>query len=156
MIVEAVSQGTMIHFDKHIVRATRLLITLFIVANSGFTTVIRQCTMEPAHSMECCAASGEYDSSPQKGSYPRGETTVIGVAPQCHLSTVVGGLANVPALLEKEHPARSASVVSSTPLFCNPIFFVTNSKQSAQFFNLLPVFSPRSVEKCVLNSTFLI
>jgi hypothetical protein len=156
MIVEAVSQATMILSAKHIVLTTRLLVALFIVANSGFTTVIRQCTMEPAHPMDCCAASGERHNTPIGGPRPQGEATVAGVLPDCSISTVVGGLANAPALLDKENTVHSSKIITSIPLSELPAFFNTITKRSFHSSDPSLTFSPHSTEKCVLNSTFLI
>jgi hypothetical protein len=156
MIVEAVSQATMILSAKHIVLTTRLFVVLFIAANSGFTTVIRQCTMEPAHPMDCCAGSGERNSTPISGPRSQGESTVIGVLPDCSISTVVGGLANAPALLEKENTIHSSKIITSIPLSEQPAFFNTITKQSFHSSDPSLTFSPLLAEKCVLNSTFLI
>jgi len=155
MIVEDRSRD-MISFTKHIVLATRLLVILFIVANSGFTAVIRQCTMEPAHRMDCCAGSGETKSSPNAGSHNQGEATIAGVLPDCIISTVVGGISNSPALLEKENTIHSSKIITPIPLFAQPAFFNTIIKQSFHSPNRHLVLLPLSAEKCVLNSTFLI
>ena len=155
MIVEDRSRD-MISFTKHIVLATRLLVILFIVANSGFTAVIRQCTMEPAHPMDCCAASGERNSAPISGPRSQGEATVIGVLPDCSVSTVVGGLAIAPALLEKENTIHSSKIITSIPLSEQPAFFNTITKQPFHSSGPSLTFSPLSAEKCVLNSIFLI
>jgi hypothetical protein len=156
MIVESVSQAAMILFAKHIVLATWLLVILFIVANSGFTTVIRQCTMKPAHPMDCCAGSGEGNGMPINGPRAQGEATVAGVFPDCSISTIVGGLANAPALLEKENTIHSSKIITSIPQSEQPAFFNTITKQFFPFSNQHLAFFPLSAEKCVLNSTFLI
>jgi len=146
----------MILSSKHIIRAARVFVILFLAANSGFTAVIRQCTMAPIQAMDCCAASSDRDGSPLKGSHSQGETAFTGVASDCHLSTVVGGLANVTALVEKDNSIRTASIVSPNPLLSDPTSFDSHSSQSVQFATPSLAFSPSSVEKCVLNSTFLI
>jgi hypothetical protein len=156
MIVEALSQAPMILSAKHIVLTTRLFVVLFIVANSGFTAVIHQCTMEPSHPMDCCAASGERNGTPITGPRSQGEASVVGVLPDCSLSTVVGGLANAPALLEKENTIHSSKIITSIPLSEQPAFFNTITKQPFHSSGPSLTFSPLSAEKCVLNSTFLI
>jgi hypothetical protein len=156
MIVEAISKAAMTLFAKHIVLATRLLVILFIVANSGFTTVIRQCAMEPAHPMDCCAGSGERNSMPINGPHSQGEATIAGVPPDCNVSTVVGGLANATAFLEKENTIHSSKIITSVPQSEQPAFFNTITKQSFHSSNPSLAFFPLSAEKCVLNSTFLI
>ncbi len=156
MIVEALGRATMIILSKHIVLTTRLLVALFIVANSGFTTVIRQCAMEPSHPMDCCAGSGERHNTPIAGPHPHGDATVAGVLPDCSISTIVGGLANAPALLEKENTIHSSKIFASIPLSKLLTFFNTITKQSIRSSDPSLSFSPLSAEKCVLNSTFLI
>ncbi len=156
MIVESVSQAAMILFAKHIVLATWLLVILFIMANSGFTTVIRQCTMETADPMDCCAGSSEGNGMPISGPRAQGEATVAGVLPDCSISTIVGGLANAPALLEKENTIHSSKIFISIPPSEQPAFFNTITKQSFHSSNPSLTFSLLSAEKCVLNSTFLI
>jgi|SRR5208283_2399629 len=156
MIVESISQSTMILLAKHIVHATRLLVILFILANSGFTTVIRQCTMETAHPMDCCAGSSENESMPINKPHSQGETSVVGILPNCISSTVVGGLANVSALLEKEDTIHSSKIITSIPQSEQPAFFNTITKHFFPFSNQHLAFFPLSAEKCVLNSTFLI
>ena len=146
----------MIIFSKHIVLTTRLLVALFIAANSGFTTVIRQCTMEPTHPMDCCAVSGERHNTPISAPHAQGEATVVRVLPDCIISTVVGGLANAPALLDKENTVHSSKIITSVPPSEQPAFFNTITKQSFHFSDPSLTFSPLSAEKCVLNSTFLI
>jgi hypothetical protein len=146
----------MILSSKHIALAARVFVILFVAANSGFTAVIQQCTMQPVHTMDCCAAPGGHNSSSQNGSPFQGETTVVGVSSECHSSTVVGGLVNLSALVEKENTIHPRVIVSSTPLFWEPTLFDSHSTQSVQFSTPALAFSPWSVEKCVLNSTFLI
>ncbi len=142
--------------SKHIGRAVWVFVILFVAANSGFTAVIRQCTMEPIQTMDCCAASSDRAGSPLKGSHSQGETTFTGAVSDCHISTIVGGLANDSALFEKENSIRTASIATQSPLLSSPTSLDFQSAQSAQCSIPALAFSPSSAEKCVLNSTFLI
>ena len=146
----------MIILSKHIVLTTRLFVILFIVANAGFTTVIRQCTMEPSHPMDCCAASGERNSTPISGPRSQGEATVIGVLPDCSISTVVGGLANTPALLEKENTIHSSKIITSIPLSEQPAFLIplpSSLSTPPILLWLSPRFRRRSVSSIPLFSS---
>ncbi|MGA9407488.1 MAG: hypothetical protein WBW71_10185 [Bacteroidota bacterium] len=137
-------------YQKHSILAGRILLVLFLGANSGFTTVIRQCAMESAHPMDCCSNTCENADG------PKSQATIARVLPDCHSTTVVGGLNNTIALLEKESIIHSSKIIISFLSLQELPFSKTITTQPVYFSNPSLTFSPASAEKCVLNSTFLI
>ncbi|MGA7159554.1 MAG: hypothetical protein WBZ48_01040 [Bacteroidota bacterium] len=135
---------------KHSILAGRLLVVLFVLANSGFTAVIRQCTMISDQPMDCCSNASDKENVPQTGA------TLAGVFPECHISTIVGGLTNTVAFFEKENVSHSSKFITLFPLLQELRFSNTLTAELLYSSNLSPSFFPRSAEKCILNSTFLI
>jgi hypothetical protein len=129
----------------------RILAILFILANSGFTAVLRQCTMKSDAPMECCSVPEKSDAV-QKNAY---SPSIISQF-SCHTTTVVGGIANTIALLQKdsaEQNARENELCAQLQLHTSITSTVDHSTNPAHFAATL---SPPSVEKCVLYSSFLI
>jgi hypothetical protein len=142
----------MIIASKHSALIGRIFLTLFIVANSGFTTVVRQCTMKSSQAMECCANTNSQNSS----KHQNGELVLVGTAADCHSSSIAGGLANVSAVVEKENRIHSAKTLLIAPFYCGSLFSEVFSKSSLNSLPLSSPLFPLFGEKCVLNSTFLI
>jgi len=138
--------------SKHNIFICRIFLALFILANSGFTAVVRQCTMKSSHAMECCAKDAGHGTSKNRS----GEVAIVGNPADCHFSSLAGGLANLSAVVEKESRTHSAGTSSPAPLFLRSIFSDAPSRSSLQSLPIHSHFSPFFGEKCILNSTFLI
>ncbi len=72
----------------------------------------------------------------------------------CHVNAVVGGLAAIQALLEKDTKAQNFDILS---LFISTIVPIAPSTNTSSCdYSYTDNVSPPSVEKYVLNETFLI
>lgn len=134
----------------------RILAILFILANSGFTAVLRQCTMKSEAPMECCSGSKESDEATCDGTQNQAGLRVIESQFSCHTTTLVGGIASTSALLQKESARQSTmgnELCAQHQQHTTSTSAVDHSTNPAYFAATL---SPPSVEKCVLNSSFLI
>jgi len=130
----------------------RLIILLFFLSSTGFTSILNICAMEAA---KCCGTSGRSDHEACHNESPPVSGVSVKDRFECQVNIVAGGLSGVSGLIEKEIKQRTettefvvialsetaeASFAASTLLSLN---HTTNT-------------SPPSVEKYVLNSTFLI
>lgn len=134
----------------------RVLAILFILANSGFTAVLRQCTMKSDAPMECCSGSKESDEATCDGSQNQAGLRLIESQFSCHSTTLAGGIASTSAFLQKESAKQTAmgnELCSQHQQYTTSTSAVGHSTNPAYFAATL---SPPSVEKCVLNSSFLI
>ena len=143
-------------FSQHTIIAGRVLAVLFVVANSGFTTVLRQCTMKSDAPIECCNVPGRSDPSSSDGIQKNASSPSIVNQFSCHTTTIVGGIASTSALLQKEFSKQIANgsdlsaQLQPRATFTSAFDLITNSARFAA------TLSPPSVEKCILNSSFLI
>jgi hypothetical protein len=140
-------------FTKNITWLGRVTVFLFLVASSGFTTMLHLCTMEAS---ECCDASGASNHH----ACPDAENTspVAGASVHnvdgCHINSVAGGLSTIQALLEKDSKAQNVHILS---VLISTIVSLPASTNTPSFtYSYLESVSPPSVEKYVLNDTFLI
>ena len=140
-------------FTENIVVLGRVTAFLFLVASSGFTTFLHICTMEAT---ECCDTSGATDH--QACFDEETPSPVAGASIQnindCHINTVAGGLAAIQALQEKDSKELNVNVLAllvSTFIPVGP-----NANASSFDYSYSDNVSPPSVEKYVLNETFLI
>ncbi len=145
-------------FTQNIALFSRLFVGLFLLASSGFTAVLQQCTMESGQSrrfMECCSSSDE--SNLTECEVPQTTPSLaFGSQFTCHTNTVVGGLAGTSALLEKKGKIQLSKLVEWSGNVLQQTVFkpISNHSSTLNYFALNV--SPPSVEKCVLNSSFLI
>lgn len=141
-------------FTKNIVVLGRVTTFLFIVASSGFTSVLHICSMQAS---ECCDPSGASDhhACPNDEEQP---SPVAGASIQnvddCHINSVVGGLSAIQALLEKDSQIQKVEVLSILTSVFASLEPVNNT--SSFTYSFTESVSPPSVEKYVLNETFLI
>lgn len=145
-------------FTQNIALFSRLFVGLFLLANSGFTVVLQQCTMENNQSnqvMECCSISNE-GGNPAREVQQATLSLATGSQLSCHTTTIVGGLVGTSALLEKESKVQLSKLGEwSGNLLQQTVFKPISNHSSTLNYFALDV-SPPSVEKCVLNSSFLI
>ncbi len=143
-------------FSQHTIIAGRILAVLFVLANSGFTTVLRQCMMKSDATMECCSIPEKSDAASHDAVQKNANSSSIVSQVSCQTITIVGGIASTNALLQRV----SSSHDSKANACCNHLQHSTLFKISTTDFGILSYFSatisPPSVEKCVLNSSFLI
>lgn len=148
-------------FPKHIVVVGRFLIVLFVLANSGFTAVLHQCAMggdQSARSnqtIECCSTSSENSRSACEVSQATPSLSIVNLF-TCHTNTVVGGLVGTSALLEKEIKTQLSKLGEWSGHLAQQTVFKPIINQSFTLAYFAINTSPPSVEKCVLNSSFLI
>jgi hypothetical protein len=148
-------------FPKHIVVVGRLLVVLFVLANSGFTAVLHQCAMggeqsaQSNQTIECCSTSSENSRSACEVPQATPSSSIVNQF-TCHTNTVVGGLAGTSALLEKESKTQLSKLGEWSGNLAQEIVFKPIINHSFTLAHFAINTSPPSVEKCVLNSSFLI
>lgn len=140
----------MLKISRHIAVVGWLFLGLFLVGNSGFAFVLHKCV---AVQMDCC-------EKPNKDSKDACMDTPMPIggptfkAPfLCHTNTVVGGLTTKSGLLEKT-PIQKETV--STFFMSANVALAPSTITSSSSLSYAINTSPPSVEKCVLNATFLI
>lgn len=115
--------------------------------------MLHVCTMQAS---ECCDPSGASDHHAcpnEEQPAPIAGVSIHGVD-DCHINTVVGGLSAIQALLEKDSKMQNISELATlVTMFVAPAPSRTTS--SILYSSSDSVFPP-SVEKYVLNETFLI
>jgi hypothetical protein len=143
-------------FSQHIIVLGRLLAVMFVLANSGFTTVLRQCTMKSDAPMECCSIPEKSDAASrdaiQKNATSPSTVSQFG----CHTTTLVGGIASTSALLQKESAKQNAKANEFCAQHQQNTTSTSDVDHSTNPAHFAATLSPPSVEKCVLNSSFLI
>ena len=145
---------------KHILTLGRLLLVLFLVANSGFTIVLYHCTMrDDPDGVSCCSDNNACPAGTcaNAGPGPSADAMLARSDVPCMAMTVAGGLQTDPTIVEKESTARLHSKVTMLPVFApdpalsqnleEPLFLLSSAASNV---------SLRSVEKYVLNATFRI
>ncbi len=140
-------------FKKHMALIAKLVLVVTITASSGLAAVIHNCTMER---MDCCGDSPNagHNNCHLPGVPSTGLT--IGSDVACHVNEIVGGLAIKSGEVEKDKrsvPTRTAFVTIITSLYDS---LRHTSGSSHALLSLAAALSPPSVEKCVLNASFLI
>lgn len=133
----------------------RVFTFAFLFASSGFTTILHFCAME-ACECECCDTSDarDHDACSNKQVPASVANVSIHNIDNCNINAVVGGLAVFQALVEKGFNAQNVKVLSLlTFKFISP----APSNTSSWFtYSYIESVSPPSVEKYILNETFLI
>jgi hypothetical protein len=126
---------------------------VFLVASSSFTTILKICAMETC---ECCDTSGarDDDGCPNKQVPAPVARMSIHDVNDCHRNVVVGDFAAVQLLVEKDIEVQNVQVLSFPACtFVSPATGYTSSWFNCSHSERVP---PPSVEKYVLNETFLI
>jgi hypothetical protein len=143
-------------FSKHTIIAGRILAILFVLANSGFTTVLRQCTMKSDAPMECCNIPEKSDAASRDAVQKNANSPSIVSQFSCHTTTLVGGIASTSALLQKESARQNAKANEFCAQHQQSTTSTSDVDHSTNPAHFAATLSPPSVEKCVLNSSFLI
>lgn len=138
----------------HIALLSRVTLLAFVVASSGFTAILRTCVME---TMSCCADAKvpqhmECDTE-QPGDAP---TLSIRADSQCHADILVGGMTTNPAVVEKEHKYQQTKLAIGANVLSFNCFQASPPSLSPLFGHTTAKVFPPSVEKYVLNASFLI
>jgi hypothetical protein len=138
---------------RHTIGFRRVFTLVFLLASSSFATILNICAMETC---ECCDTSGTRDDD----AYPNKQVPapIAGMSihdvNDCHINAVDGDFAVVQALVEKDIEAQNVEVLS---LLTSTFVSSASSNTSSWFtYSYLESVSPSSVEKYVLNETFLI
>jgi hypothetical protein len=142
--------------DKHSTWAGRILVVMLFIANSGFTAILHQCTMDTA---ECCDASrtSDHHACQDEDSVPAPITgPSVTSAFECHINSVAGGLSVAPAVTEK----NAINQVSKLDVVALVGYLDVATLAQSISSTLLHAFStnasPPSVEKNILTATLLI
>ena len=141
--------------NRHIFILGRLFAVIFFLASSGFTVVLYHCTMDDmsicAPSDNCMAGNSEAADHQQPS-----EISLTSAGIPCHTVSVAGGLHTDPSIVEKESSAKHIKIEfvlaptsdsGLTSIVDQPIQLLSTNTSNV---------SPPSVEKYVLNATFLI
>ena len=136
--------------------AGRILAILFVIANSGFTTVLRECTMKSDAPMECCSLPQNTNSD--CGDAVQSDAHSLPILSQfsCHTTTIVGGIVSIDALLQRELSIQKSIANASFNHLQPSTFFKSYTPHLEILFYFPSTISPPQVEKCLLNSTLLI
>jgi len=137
---------------KHI-KPLQLISAAFVfLASSGATIVVRQCSMDTA---SCCntASCDNDDACDQPVALPSDHS--IKAEYSCRTTTLVGGLAIQQAVVEQPH--KSLLIMAVLGLVVPPDCRLSaQPPRSSSALLLADAASPPSVEKYVLNASFLI
>jgi hypothetical protein len=141
--------------NRHIPAIGRVLILLFFLANSGFTVVLRHCTMGM---IECRSASDDQMAGACCMMHPLqtpGDLAFTG-GNGCHSMELAGGLKTDPTLVENR-PVAHVTKLDMTGILTPSFFSSDNSAHSPLVLTAAPhTVSASSVETYVLNEAFLI
>ncbi|MEX2117936.1 MAG: hypothetical protein WEB37_13730 [Bacteroidota bacterium] len=134
---------------------TNLVVLLgFLLASSGFTTILHECRLE--QQMSCCAPPPEAHDEICGVEIGSNVAVVIESDVLCHTTIVVGGVTTGPALLEKTGKTESKRT-GELPLTSVHVSFPPhNTNRISSLFSPSELVFPSSVEKYVLNASFLI
>ena len=128
------------------------VLVLFVLASSGFTTVLHECSIQPK--MACCEAP---DSMPQHCSEPAVPAGPSFQSDQfCHTNLLLGGLQTAPAV--SESPLRSvgrAGMITAVHATA-PAYDIHPSSSSVLFSS--PQVTPPGIarDRSILFSSLLI
>lgn len=132
------------------------VLALFVAANCGFTAIVRHCTMNSPEKMMCCDSFGDGGRTSSATDRTNAGVTIAIMTSDCHTTALVGGLSTTPALVEKTIGLHSSALFSSASIQIEQNHSHNFDSRSSQLSYSSNAFAPPSVEKCVLNSSFLI
>jgi len=137
---------------RHSIAFGRVLTIVFLIVSSHFTAIMHKCVRKVSDC--CCVISGEkgHDAFQKKARHVADMS--IYIVDGCRSIVDIGDLTVVLASDERDSKVQNVKVLHllSSP-FVSPAPGNTSSWFSYSFFESV---SPRSVEKYVLNETFLI
>ncbi len=138
---------------KHRTPLGGLVLLLFVLANGGFTIVVSTCTMG-AHGCVC----GMENCAPGCCSFQpdnAGEVTLSSDG-DCHATFVIGGLPELPSIIEKTAAEGQARTPSAVAPALSPGLDAPAAPLLTNIFATVSSVRTPSVEKYLLNATFLI
>ena len=142
----------MIFSSKHIKPLRLAFAALVFLASSGAAAVIRECKVE---AMSCCApvSRANHDDCDQ----PALPISRHSIKAQftCHTTALVGGVAIKQALVEQQHKPELPKQIVFCIASSQSLLSAQTNRSSSTFF-LTETVSPPTVEKYVLNGSFLI
>ncbi len=144
----------MIKLAEHRPKLGGIILLLFFLSNSGFTSTLHLCVMQAA---ACCEPAGAQRHDACDEILPASAGLSVSNALACHVDRVVGGLNGVQGLLEKNVQDKPQHVQLPVVVLPNGVVLIS-SAQHGVHLALDSHHSPPlpSVEKYVLNETFLI
>ena len=158
LATELHNQDLMSSGKKHIFGVIYLVLALFVLANSGFTLVLYQCTMcDLTDTAPCCTPSEQCGSEcrPDAEANRAGDATLGQGTMTCMVMTAIGGVPADPANVEKNSRTEQISRPDLAPALSDGIMIPVPSSTTSSLLPLSPL-SPPQVAKYVLNETFRI
>ena len=145
----------MSYFARHIRAACGVFVVVFLLTNSGFTAVVHFCTMTSSSSPACCSPSQAANNPSKSTRTDSSELAIRAPLSDCHTTSVVGGLSDRPAVIQKANQSSSDKSILTLVLQStqHQRLFSTASFRNGICFLDTP---PPSVEKCILLGSFLI
>jgi hypothetical protein len=131
----------------------RIIALLLFIASSGFTTIVHACAMEAT---QCCDTSRARDHKACENPFPLVAGPSVQREFDCHTNTVAGGLAGVQGLIEKDGKPLNNRLEVLSAVVSQYISFASSGTASWLSTSYCTSVSPPSVEKYVLNASFLI
>ena len=130
-----------------------VVLSVFALASSGFTTILRECRLQ--QEMSCCAVpdrmnANECDQNLTPKTGPSLESDQA-----CQTSTVIGGLGVKQAIVEKDKNSRLQNTATVLAIVYSDISG-SPSYYSIHFDSRTEAVFVPSVGKYILNSTLLI
>lgn len=138
--------------SHHIRFLSRAAVVLVVLASSGFTGILHSCSLE---SMSCCGSESSKNADDCNNASPLKSQQRVESILSCHTNTVVGGLVLTQAVVEKQ--AKIEQKQTEAPVIVFTFSDFCNEETRSSFTRLLSTGFPSvSVDKCVLNASFLI
>ena len=141
---------------RHTILITRLLLVVLLLTSSGFTTVMRQCTMmaETSGQMDCCMPTRAADESHASGSTSPANASITQI--DCHIATMIGGLPTTSGIIEKNSHSVLPKLVDLAVTIDSGVLSHLNTNSSKTTFSFLETHRPLSPDKRLLHSSLLI
>ena len=141
--------------NRHILTLGRLFLIIFFLANSGFTVLLRHCTMAM---MDCCGGNDNCTGSSCENEHaapaPKAATMTLGTG--CQVSTFAGGYQTDPSIMGKDSTPRLVKIdilpVVTIDIASQPV----NTQALSAFSSAGRIPFPPPVETYVLNAALLI
>ena len=142
----------MIHLGRHIRWWASVFALLFFFSVSGFTAIVRVCTMKP---MACCMGPGQMSNRTCDNGSPSVPGKAVFSNSVCHVDLVAGGLNSVQGLVEKDahSPVKTVAAAFLAP-YAQDVAF--NRSDDVSFALINQISPPPAVEKYILTASFLI
>jgi hypothetical protein len=146
------STRVMSRITKHINLLSSVVALLFAFGSSGLAVVIHNCTM--ATPMECCQNMGDQSAADCNNPIQASGIPSFHGDANCSSSSLVGGLITNPGVVDNNRLVQKISVTVLPMNHC--LSCVQTLTRSVPVIAFAGSISPPSVEKHILNASFLI